>query len=50
MLADVSRRRYFCTQCHVSQTDTRPLVPSTFTDMSQLTGSNDDAHGGQGAE
>jgi len=50
MLADVSRRRYFCTQCHVPQTDARPLVPSTFTDMSQLTGDNDNASGGQGAE
>jgi cytochrome c-type protein NapB len=47
MLAGVSRRRYFCTQCHVPQTDARPLVPNTFTDMSRLTGENDDA--GQGA-
>jgi cytochrome c-type protein NapB len=26
MLADVSPRRYFCTQCHVDQTDAQPLV------------------------
>lgn len=50
MLADVSRRRYFCTQCHVPQTDARPPVPNTFTDMSQLTGGDEDASGGQGAE
>lgn len=33
VLADVTPRRYFCTACHVQQTDARPLVPSTFTDM-----------------
>ncbi|SFL56331.1 periplasmic nitrate reductase subunit NapB [Bradyrhizobium sp. NFR13] len=33
MLADVTPRRYFCTACHVPQTDARPLVPNTFTDM-----------------
>ncbi len=36
MLADVSPRRYFCTACHVPQADTRPLVPNTFKDMSEL--------------
>lgn len=36
MLADVSPRRYFCTACHVPQADTRPLVPNTFTDMSEM--------------
>jgi cytochrome c-type protein NapB len=29
-LADISPRRYFCTQCHVPQTDAKPLVPNTF--------------------
>lgn len=29
-LDNVSPRRYFCTQCHVPQTDARPLVESTF--------------------
>ncbi|MBK1698904.1 nitrate reductase cytochrome c-type subunit [Rhodovibrio salinarum] len=50
MLADVSRQRYFCTQCHVPQTDARPLVPSMFTDMSQLTGTNANENGGQEAD
>jgi nitrate reductase (cytochrome), electron transfer subunit len=26
----LSPRRYFCTQCHVSQVDAKPLVGSTF--------------------
>jgi cytochrome c-type protein NapB len=29
-LDNVSPRRYFCTGCHVSQTDARPLVENTF--------------------
>lgn len=29
-LANISPRRYFCTQCHVPQTETRPLVENTF--------------------
>lgn len=33
VLADVTPRRYFCTACHVQQTDAKPLVPSTFEDM-----------------
>src|SRR3954471_21808808 len=33
VLADVTPRRYFCTACHVSQTDAQPLVPNTFEDM-----------------
>lgn len=33
VLGDVTPRRYFCTACHVQQTDARPLVPNTFTDM-----------------
>lgn len=32
-LAGVSPRRYFCTQCHVIQTDARPLVENTFQDI-----------------
>ena len=36
MLADVSPRRYFCTQCHVEQTDAQPLVENTFVDMDEL--------------
>ena len=29
-LTGVSPRRYFCLQCHVPQTDARPLVENTF--------------------
>ena len=29
-LANISPRRYFCTQCHVPQIDAKPLVESTF--------------------
>jgi nitrate reductase (cytochrome), electron transfer subunit len=36
VLADVAPRRYFCTQCHVQQTDARALVPNVFVDMSTM--------------
>ena len=36
VLADVAPRRYFCTQCHVTQTDAQPMVENTFTDMNDL--------------
>ncbi len=29
-LSNISPRRYFCMQCHVSQTDAKPLVANTF--------------------
>ncbi|RDV24502.1 nitrate reductase cytochrome c-type subunit [Alteromonas aestuariivivens] len=35
-LAAVSPRRYFCTQCHVSQTDAAPLVGNSFVDVKEL--------------
>lgn len=35
-LADVSPRRYFCTQCHVPQIETKPAVNNTFIDMHHL--------------
>jgi cytochrome c-type protein NapB len=35
-LAEVSPRRYFCTQCHVPQTDARPLVDNTFEDVDSI--------------
>lgn len=35
-LADVSPRRYFCTQCHVPQVEIKPAVDNTFIDMHQL--------------
>lgn len=36
VLSDVSPRRYFCLQCHVVQTDTRPLVENIFTPVDSL--------------
>jgi len=35
-LAELTPRRYFCTQCHVNQTTARPLVKNTFEDMDAL--------------
>lgn len=32
-LAQISPRRYFCTQCHVVQTDAKPLVENRFEDI-----------------
>jgi len=32
-LAEVSPRRYFCNQCHVTQVETGPLVDNTFEDV-----------------
>lgn len=29
-LDNISPRRYFCTQCHIPQTDAKPLVENTF--------------------
>ncbi len=36
MLADVSPRRYFCTACHVQQTDVPPLVQNRFQDAKDI--------------
>jgi len=36
VLADVTPRRYFCTECHVQQTDARPLVPNLFQDAKDI--------------
>ncbi len=33
VLAQISARRWFCTQCHVVQTDARPLVGNDFVDV-----------------
>lgn len=33
VLATISPRRYFCTTCHVDQTDAKPLVGNTFKDI-----------------
>ena len=35
-LGEVSPRRYFCTQCHVHQLETEPLVENEFVDMEKL--------------
>ena len=33
MLADVAPRRYFCTACHVPQTEAPPLIDNVYRDM-----------------
>lgn len=35
-LAEISPRRYFCNQCHVTQLDAKPLVENDFIDMHSL--------------
>lgn len=35
-LAEVSPRRYFCNQCHVTQTTAKPLIDNTFQDIDAL--------------
>jgi cytochrome c-type protein NapB len=35
-LADISARRYFCLQCHVTQVDAKPLVNNTFEDIDEI--------------
>ena len=37
-LANVSARRYFCTQCHVPQVDAKPLVDNTFKPVKSIMG------------
>jgi cytochrome c-type protein NapB len=39
-LADVSPRRYFCEQCHVIQTEAKPLLANEFVDIDQLLRTN----------
>lgn len=39
-LAELSPRRYFCTQCHVPQADLKPLVDNRFVDVEQLVRGN----------
>ncbi len=36
VLSDVTPRRYFCTACHVQQTDVPPLVRNTFQDAKDI--------------
>lgn len=35
-LAEISPRRYFCGQCHVTQVDAKPLVENTFEDVDEI--------------
>jgi|APSaa5957512535_1039671.scaffolds.fasta_scaffold27190_4 nitrate reductase (cytochrome), electron transfer subunit len=35
-LATVSPRRYFCTQCHISQNKVKDLVPNSFVDIDAI--------------
>ena len=37
VLANVSARRYFCTQCHVPQAEAKPLVENTFQPVKSIT-------------
>jgi cytochrome c-type protein NapB len=46
VLASITPRRYFCTQCHVSQADTPPLVDNTFRDIDAILG----AEQGEGSQ
>ena len=38
VLANISARRYFCTQCHVPQVDAKPLVENQFEPVQAITG------------
>ncbi len=38
VLANISPRRYFCTQCHVPQADAKPLVENTFKPIPAISG------------
>ena len=38
VLANVSARRYFCTQCHVPQVNAKPLVENEFKPVTAITG------------
>jgi cytochrome c-type protein NapB len=46
VLASVTPRRYFCTQCHVSQADAPPPVENTFRDIDAII----DAERGEGSQ
>lgn len=36
VLSNIAPRRYFCTQCHVSQVDVAPLVENTFNPLKTI--------------
>jgi len=44
-LAAISPRRYFCSQCHVVQTDARPLVENGFRDIDSVMATTAPAEG-----
>ena len=35
-LADISTRRYFCQQCHVTQENVKPLLANEFIDIDEI--------------
>jgi cytochrome c-type protein NapB len=41
VLATVSPRRYFCTQCHVTQQDIEPLIGNDFVDIDAVLAGQD---------
>jgi nitrate reductase (cytochrome), electron transfer subunit len=47
ILASVTARRYFCTQCHVSQADAPPLVENDFRDIDAIIGAERAGEGSQ---
>lgn len=49
VLGEVSPRRYFCIQCHVSQVEAKPLVPNDFRDIAEVLGTAPGAGGGAAA-
>ena len=36
VLANIAPRRYFCTQCHVTQVNAKPLVENTFNPLKTI--------------
>jgi cytochrome c-type protein NapB len=46
-LASITPRRYFCTQCHVGQSDTPPLVENNFIDIDAIIGAERAGEGTQ---
>ena len=36
VLSNIAPRRYFCTQCHAPQVDTKPLIENTFNPLKTI--------------
>ncbi len=49
-LGTVSPRRYFCIQCHVPQTDAKPIVGNSFVDIDKVLGNGVLGGGKEGAK